>query len=278
MKTDEQPLLETKNLSRDYGGRTGIDAISLEVERGRVVALLGPNGAGKSTLLKLIAGQLAPASGSCNVEAATTVAMLDGHEPPCAATASQIFDLQAAASPNFDREFAEQLLADKAPQNIKFSSLSKGQKRLVLTATNLASQAELILLDEPADGVDPAGRRELFGHIREVANETDATVFVATHIIEDVERVADDIAIIEAGKLKLFAPLEDLRDQIRELEVPPEFETPAEIDVLHRAENFLTIRCPNGWEAAEPNLAAAFASRPVGLSDLYLAITQSKAA
>ncbi|MFT5470139.1 MAG: ABC-2 type transport system ATP-binding protein [Verrucomicrobiales bacterium] len=273
MKSDETPVIETIGLSRDYGGRTGVDQINLKIESGRVVALLGPNGAGKTTLLKLIAGVLEPGAGTCRVNSPTVVSSIDGHEPPGVATAEQIFSLQAAATPSFDRKFAQQLLEDRAPLNIEFGSLSKGQKRLVLSATNLASRAKLILLDEPADGVDPAGRRELFGQIRSIANDTGAAILVATHILEDVERVADDIAIIQAGKLRLFAPLEDLREQVRELEVPSDFKPPAEVDVLHRSDGFLTIRCPNDWDATSSSLPQSVVNRAVSLSDLYIAVT-----
>lgn len=267
MKPDEESVISTTDLSRDFAGKVALEDVSLNVPAGRVVALLGPNGAGKSTLLKILAGVLAPASGSYSTPK-QTVALLDTHEPPQNATPNDLFALQTAATPGFNRDLALQLLEDRFSPNVAYRSLSKGQKRLLLAAATLASGANAILLDEPADGLDANGRRALFGQIRDVANETNAALIVATHIIEDVERVADDVAILTKSKLALCSPLEDLREQVREIELQPGFELPDDAEELAADGDVVIARRTAGWEDhVAPNIT------PIGLSDLYIALT-----
>ena len=107
--------------------------------------------------------------------------------------------------------------------------MSKGQRKWILTSLALASRPELILLDEPADGLDPAARRDLYDSLRNYITDGNAAAVVATHIIADVERIADDVAIIDAGHLIFSAPLEDLREQVRQVEIPGKTNLP-EID------------------------------------------------
>jgi ABC-2 type transport system ATP-binding protein len=286
--------IRTDGLTRDFGRQRALDHLNLEIPAGQIVALLGPNGAGKTTLLRSLLGLLEPTTGkawvldhdarSMPAEACSRVAgMCEGHEPPGWATLKQLIDLQAAASPKFDRSYAEDfLLGRELRLNKSYGSLSKGQKRWVLAGLNLATGAEVLLLDEPADGLDPAARKELYGQLRGYTTDHATTVLVATHIISDIEGIADDVAIINHGKLVLYDSLEILREQVRQVEWPEDVPLPdleQGITLLgqtqHSGASIAWIKGENMDEKNLPgqwNLRATV--RTVGLETLYLALVE----
>jgi ABC-type multidrug transport system ATPase subunit len=144
----------------------------------------------------------------------------DRCEPPAWATLALLEDLQAGASGAFDRALFRELCQQRELlPNRPYGSLSKGQRRWTLVSLALACRPRLILLDEPADGLDPSARRALYDALRDHVNQHEATAIVTTHVIADVERIGDEVAIIDHGRLLLHAPLEDLRDQVRQVEV-----------------------------------------------------------
>lgn len=286
------PAIRAAGLARDYGTRRALGPFDLEVEAGRIVALLGTNGAGKSTLLKLLAGAIEPTAGEAHVlglpardlpqeRPAAVASLIDGHEPPAWATATRMIAMQSEVSPKFDVGFAKKFcfgggIESRAP----YGALSKGQRRRVLAGLTLASGADVMLLDEPADGLDPAARRELYDILRRHVNESGATALVATHVINDVERVADDVAIVDRGRLLLSASIEELREQVREIELEPDrlVKSNGSIKVLGNRSidgaNIYWVRS----EFGEPYIAATLepvSIRPVGLEDLFLALTQT---
>jgi len=224
-------IIRAENLTRDYRAKRALDNLSMQVAPGRVVALLGPNGAGKSTLLRLLMGLIEPTSGQSWLLGASSraltqhvldrvAAMLDGCEPPRWATPKRMMALQADASKSFSRDRAMELIAQHDPLlDTRYGALSRGQKRWVLASLCLATGADVLLLDEPADGLDTASRREVYDLIRDHVNERNATALVTTHIIHDIERVADEVAILNKGQLILHESLDDLRERVREVEL-----------------------------------------------------------
>ena len=286
---------EARVLSRDYGAKRALDAVNLRIERGRIVALLGPNGAGKTTLLKLMAGLMEPTEGEVwtlgepsremSPETLTRVAnLLDGHEPPPWARGRSILALQEEASSRFDRAYAESICFGRGVKpGERYGALSKGQKRWLLAGVALATRADLMLLDEPADGLDPEARRALYDALRERVNDCEATAIVSTHVIADIERVADDVAILHRGRIVLHAALEDLREETWEIETPAGA-TPVTHDrlrVLARTVDgeiaTVIVHCPGGRDALQAHLPPdARIVGGVGLESLYLAVAGSQ--
>ncbi len=227
-----EAVIKTESLTRDFGRVRAVDGLTLSVPGGRILALLGPNGAGKTTLIRLLLGLIEPTQGRALVLGhdprseysalcGRVVSVTDGHEAPKWTTLRGMIRLQEGASPGFDRAMAEGLLEQQGlPLSKRYGTLSKGQRRWALASLALAGGAQVLLLDEPADGLDPAVRRKLYEHLRAYVNERDATVLVTTHIIGDIERVADDVAVIANGKLVMHASLEDIREHVREIELP----------------------------------------------------------
>lgn len=289
-----ESVLCADRVSRAFGELTAVDRLSVSIPNNRVVALLGPNGAGKTTFLRLLMGLLEPSEGTVGVLGHSSRRMPgdvsarigwvgEGHEPPGWATLQNMIALQAGASPKFDRTVAEELLAERELEpKRRYAVLSKGQKRWALGTLALASGADVLIMDEPADGLDPSARRSLYAHVRDYVNRHEATVLIATHIIADIERVADDVLIIDRGRLLLQASLEDLRDQVREIEAPQRCEIPdlgPDVQLLREEERNgsrrLWVRCrDDADEALRGRFEQSVTLRPVNLESLYLVLTE----
>jgi ABC-2 type transport system ATP-binding protein len=279
-------------LSRYFGSVRALDDVYLALDPGRILALVGPNGAGKTTLLRVLLGLIAPSRGDavvlgkpCFPPAASTAsriaAVLDACEPPPRVRIHDLLRLKRGAADGFDLEQATRLLEQhRLDLQSPWRTLSKGQRRWVLAALALASNADLLVMDEPADGLDPSARRRLYGLIREEVNRWDTTVVITSHILTDVERVADEVAVIVRGSVLLHAPIEELREQIREVELrdkltPPDF--PPGVELLGQKKTGDTqlawIRCQGGM-ADEATLPGELRRRPVNLEQAYLALTE----
>jgi len=286
-------VIRAQDLGRSFGAVKALDTINLEIEQGSIVSLLGPNGAGKTTFLRLLMGLLEPTSGEAFIFDAQTRSLRDEHsqrigymgdmsEPPAWASIEQLIDLKASVTPRFDRQLIQTFLAK---HNLKahspYGALSKGQKKWIRAGIVLAAQADVILMDEPAEGLDPSARRDLYDYLRDYVTEHNATALVTTHVIGDIERVADDVAIINSGRLAIHASLEDLREQVREIQFPADEEIPElpeHVEILRQQKSgdvqLLWIRCHNGIADLRPcSWYSRAEMRPVSLETLYLAIT-----
>jgi len=288
------PLLRAAGLTRMFGTTRALDGVSMEVQPGEVVALLGPNGAGKTTFQRLALGLIAPTSGAIELLGKTARQLAidggglvgsigDGPEPPKWMTLDMLEDLQAGAGAGFSRQAFRQSCGGKGlQQSQRYGVLSKGQKRWVLSALALAMQPRMVMFDEPADGLDTAARRGLYDELRSFVTRSQAGAVVATHIISDIERIADHVVILRQGKVLLEAPLEDLREWVREIQ-RPQGEGPvgaaedSGIRVLARKTAGNTeIRWV--WCESAQALEALGQRWPsigtVALEDLYLAVTE----
>lgn len=284
-----KPTVEITNLVRDFGKIRAIDNVTLQVADGQVLALIGPNGAGKTTLLRLLCGFLAPTAGESLILGQTTFphspvlagrigCVIDGIEPPAGSDIGQIINLKASACIAFDRNKAKQLCeSHRIGMKQTWRTLSKGQKRWVLAVCCLCAGADVLLLDEPADGLDPSSRSELYGLLREAANEQGTTIIVASHILSDLEHIADDVAVMQCGQIVLRGNLEDLRDRVREVEFVAEtlFSIPADVTVIgHDIENrVMWLAYDNVLDVNKP-LQGELQRRTVNLERLYFAITK----
>jgi len=285
--------IRTQDLGRSFGPVKALDKISLEIEKGSIVSLLGPNGAGKTTFLRLLMGLLEPTRGQACILGSDTQApsasvvqqlgyMGDSSAPPSWATITQLTELREAVSPHFDRQFLRNNLNSHglSASATRYGSLSKGQQKWVQASIALAARPQVLLMDEPAEGLDPSARRELYDQIRDYVNETAATVIVTTHVINDIERVADDVAILCQGRLRLHAPLETLRDQVRECEIPAgeAVQLPDSAEVLRQTvqdETQLTWVRDRHGTLPDLEKSSQMICRPVSLETLYLALTET---
>jgi ABC-type multidrug transport system ATPase subunit len=290
--------IQVSGLVRRFGRKAAIDGVDLAIPSGGIVALVGPNGAGKSTLLNLLAGLLAPTAGvvevlgrpsrSLNADIAPLVQTVgDRHEPPAAVRISMLATLQAEAAIRFDAQRFQKLLLDQGlTADSGFGTLSKGQRRWVLAALALASRPQVLLMDEPADGLDPAARRHLYDLLRQYVNDEAATVLVSSHVLSDLERVADEVVVLRGGKVAMHESLESLRDELRELTLSAGEPVPGWVQQVHtiaeRAEGQFFQR----WFRPAPDAPLTVlhevdlhpAVRRVNLESLYVALTQGEPA
>ena len=209
-------LVETRALVKQFGAFTAVDDISFSVKRGEVVGFLGPNGAGKSTTMKIVAGFLEPTSGQA------FIAGHDSREDPIAArnhlgylpegapaypdmTVGAFLEFVAAMR-GLSRARANDRLAELAERidleevwNRRIEALSKGFKRRVGIAQALVHDPDVLILDEPTDGLDPNQKHEMRELIRTLAPSK--AIVVSTHILEEVEAICTRAIVIARGKM-----------------------------------------------------------------------------
>jgi ABC-2 type transport system ATP-binding protein len=215
-------LLSFQSVSKSYGDIQALRGVQFEVERGTVLAVLGPNGAGKSTLFGCLLGTVLPDSGAIHVagkEVTESTRRKIGYlaerialypQRTCHENAVYLASLKGIASTRVEQAFERVGMGEFL--NRKVSQLSKGQLQRVGLAIALAGEPELMVLDEPFNGLDPVVLESLLEVIRE-EQQRGATLLISTHTISAAEEIATHVAILLDGKLALNASREELRLQ-----------------------------------------------------------------
>jgi len=217
--------LEFEGIRRAYTkGVPVLDGVSFGVAPGQVVGLLGKNGAGKTTLIRLAMGMIEPQGGTVRVlgldpradavEVKRRVGYVAEEQilPPFLTVAS-VVELHRRLYPTWDDDMAQGLIARfELPSRTKIKSLSKGQARRVALLCAVAHRPELLLLDEPASGLDPAARREFLETSIRLLNETGTSILFSSHYMTDVERLADRIVMIHDGGVLIDNGLDELHE------------------------------------------------------------------
>ena len=213
--------IELNDLTKEFGGITALDSVSLQLEKGQIVGLLGPNGSGKTTLIKILNGLLTPTAGKAlingmepGVETKKMVAFLpDRNALPDYMTTAQLMDLYQDFFEDFNRGKAESMVADLGiDMKQQMKNMSKGTKEKLQLCLVMAREAQVYLLDEPIGGVDPATRDYILRTIISNYNE-DAVVVISTHLISDVESVLDDVIFLKEGRVVLHRPADEIREE-----------------------------------------------------------------
>jgi ABC-2 type transport system ATP-binding protein len=228
---DKQPALEIHGLTKSYGKVAALRGVDLEVDRGEIFGFLGPNGAGKTTTIRCLLDLIRPDGGAARVlgldpqadavAVRARVGYLPGElniEPnQTAERALRYFaELRGGVDWAFVRELAERLQLDL---RAAVKNMSKGNKQKVGVVQALMPRPELLLLDEPTAGLDPLMQQEVYGLLRE-AQAGGATVFFSSHIISEVEAIAERVAIIRQGRIvETLAPHDLLRRSVRRVRV-----------------------------------------------------------
>lgn len=241
------PVISLKDLRKSYGAFE-LGPINLDIEPGYVVAIVGPNGGGKSTLMGMLMNLIQPISGEITLfggaypEDEVAVKRRIGYAPERPSgyddlSPESLRSLVSRFYPGWDQSLYEDLLADVEiePDN-KFGELSAGTQRRLTVALAMATGSELLLLDEPTAGLDPfARRRVLEGISRFMADERygDRTVVFATHVLEEVRRIADYVAFLVDGKLLGLFEKDALLDRWKTfwLDREPEIDVPGMIEL-----------------------------------------------
>ncbi len=223
-------IIEVRQLVHRYGERTAINDLSFSIPAGEVLGLLGPNGAGKTTTVRLLNGLLSPASGELRVLGfdprthGQEIRRLTGvltetpalYERLTARQNLEFFGTLAGMSRNEIRERSEELLKFfelSERGNERVGRFSKGMKQRMALARALLHHPQVIFLDEPTSGLDPEAARQVHELIQSVLQKEGRTVLLATHRLEEAERLCDRVAILNQGKLLALGTLAELRRQ-----------------------------------------------------------------
>ena len=205
--------IEIKNLKKVFGNIKAIDDICLNFYQGQIVALLGPNGAGKSTLMNMIAGFLKPSSGcvkvlgndvaECPIEIKRHIGFLPEGSPLYNDMSVKMFLSYMAELRGCEKTEVDKVVMMSNLENVvdqKIDTLSKGYKRRVGFAASVLSNPQILLLDEPTDGLDPNQKEHMLGLIKDMSKNK--TIVVSTHLLDEAENIADRILIMDKGKIK----------------------------------------------------------------------------
>ncbi len=259
-----EAVVAVTGLTRRFGSKTAVNNVSLYVPRGCVFGLVGENGAGKTTLIKHLLGLLGAQTGQVRVFGLDPVAdpkavlsrigyLSEQPDLPGWMRVDELLRYTQAFYPQWDMEYAERLREEFGLDRAQWTkTLSKGQLTKAALLVAQAHRPDLLLLDEPSSGLDPLVRRDILeAVIRTVADEG-RTVFFSSHLLEEIERVSDQIAMLHQGKLVMCGPLDEVKALHRRVTLhfdtaqshPPVI--PGALSVTGLAKEWVVL-CNGGW-------------------------------
>ena len=210
-------------LTRRFGSKTALNGVSLSLPRGAVYGLVGANGAGKTTLIKHILGLLKAETGSVRIFGLDPVAepvsvlsrigyLSEENDLPGWMRVGELMRYSRAFYKNWDDAYAEELRqAFSLDPAAKIKDLSKGQKSRAGLLVALAYRPELLVLDEPSSGLDPIVRRDILGAVMRTIADEGRTVLFSSHLLDEVEQVADHVTMIRQGHIVMSGPLDEIK-------------------------------------------------------------------
>jgi ABC-2 type transport system ATP-binding protein len=291
MKND--PVILTRSLTKSYGNAVAVQDLNLSVGRNRITAFLGRNGAGKSTTIKMLLGMIRPTGGSGTVfgkqitnaeesrEMRHRVAYVAEDKPLYGyMTVEQTICFASSFYPEWCADVEKRLVRDyELPLRRKVKTLSKGMRTKLALLLAFARRPELLILDEPSEGLDPVGIEYLLKVL--VARSADGvSVFFSSHQIAEVERIADHVCILERGRLLMDAPLDQLRQSYRRIDLvfptlPPEREFRISgVRRIHTSGHQMSVFASENTaevvERAHELRAISVEVAPLGLRDIFL--------
>jgi len=220
--TEADNVIEIRGLTRQFGAKRALDDISLCVPRGVVFGLVGANGAGKTTLIKHVLGLLKAQTGSVRVFGLDPVKepvsvlsrvgyLSEEGDLPGWMRVDELMRYMRAFYPSWDEAYAQDLRQQFAlDPAAKVKTLSKGQKARAGLLVALAYRPELLLLDEPSSGLDPIVRRDILGAIVRTIAEEGRTVLFSSHLLDEVERISDRVAMLKGGRILFTGELDEI--------------------------------------------------------------------
>jgi ABC-2 type transport system ATP-binding protein len=279
--------IETRDLVKRYGSIAAVDGLSLSVPRGAVYALVGRNGSGKTTTIRMLLDLSLPDAGTARVLGmdcrAERVKVLErvgyvSDRPLLSGwTGEQLVRFNRGFYPRWSDELvARYVRVFDIPMKQKFRNLSRGNQTKMWLMLALAQQPDVLVLDEPTAGLDPVVTDQLMRVLVEDVASEGRTVFLSSHHLSEVERIADWVGMIDKGKLLLEAPMEDLRARFRRIQVAgvAEMAMPVAAMRVRRSGASTEYVVRDGAEefvdALERGGATVLQSSPMNLSEIFL--------
>ncbi len=221
----ETNVVEIRELTRRFWRKTALDDVTLNIPRGVVFGLVGENGAGKTTLIKHLLGLLKAQQGSVSVFGLNPVDdpvevlgrigyLSESREMPDWMRIGQFMSYSQAFYPNWDTTYADELREMfELAKDQRIKALSRGQRARVGLLAALAHRPEFLVLDEPSSGLDPIVRRDILSAIIRTVADEGRTILFSSHLLDEVERVADKVAMLHVGRIVMSAPLDQILDE-----------------------------------------------------------------
>ena len=289
--------LQFEGVTRRFAQKTAVDALDLCVEPGTILGLVGRNGSGKTTSLRLAHGLLYPDGGSIRVlgldpgedrlELHSRVSLLSEESSLYPwMTVREILDFGAALHPRWDAKLADDVVARlKLEPQEKICHLSRGTRAKVSLALAAATRPELLLLDDPTAGLDPLVRREVLQGVLEAVSDEGGAVVYASHLVHDIERVADNVVFLDEGRKRFEASVEKLKRTTRRARAvfedgaPDALEMDGKIDAQADG-RVLTVVAEASGPDLERNLRSLGASEvevePISLEEILIAFLRNE--
>ena len=248
-------ILETKNLTKSFGLRKAVDGLNLEIPDGSVYGFLGPNGSGKSTTIRMMTALISPDVGEVFIQG-KSVQKLENKALSSVGALIERADFHKHLSGETNLEMLARMdgtdmsrvqtvldrtgLGNRGKDKVK--TYSQGMKQRLGIAQALLSNPRLLILDEPTNGLDPQGMKEVRDLVRELSSEG-ITLFISSHLLDEIQKICSHVAMISQGKLKTAGPIEDLlkdsdllMTEIHVNPLAPAIELLSNQDWVHRCE------------------------------------------
>jgi ABC-2 type transport system ATP-binding protein len=266
------PAIEIDRLTKFYGNREIVRDLTLSVPHGCIYGFLGRNGMGKTTTIRILLGLEDPTRGTTRVfgedsrrlrpETRARIGYLpEGHHVYAWMTVRECGNFQASFYPSWNQEIFESVITHfRLEPKMKAGHLSRGQRAGLCLAMTLAPEPELLVLDDPALGLDPVARRSLLQSMLYVTRQPNRTILFSSHLLSDVERVADRIAVLDGGVLRADCTVDRFRESLKHYvlrfrgQPPPTPDLPGLLESF-RTDQELALTVANPTEETEARLA-----------------------
>lgn len=291
----DEHAIKIENLVKYFDGRCVLDGINLSVPKGCIYGLLGRNGSGKTTIIRILQGLEPPTRGRTfmsGVESTQLSAKLRGHIGYVAEghnliqnyRVDRLIKLCKDLSLKWNNEFFDHLMETfRLPTERRIKELSMGMRAQLNLALAMAIEPELLILDDPTLGLDTVARRQFLELAIDIIQKNSRTILFSSHILSDVERIADHIGILAAGKLVVDCPLEALKERVKKLRVIFPETVPADLyltEIINKQiqgrEMVLTVA---NWNEQKQTILKTFKPEscteiPMSLEDIFIECTR----
>ena len=278
-------MLELKNITKTFGDFKALDDLTMTVPKGSVYGLVGPNGAGKSTAIRCILGVYQPDAGEITLDGQTiyenpAVKVAIGSIPDDifyfpSATLEDMRKYYRGLYPKFDDELFERLYeVFQLPRKMQLRRFSKGMQKQAAFHLSICTRPELLVLDEPVDGLDPVMRRQVWSLLLSDVTQHGTTVLISSHNLRELEDICDHVGIMDHGKMLLERSLADMQGSTHKLQIVGE--VPQGLEILHESASgrLKTLILRGDAEELRSLVAAAnpdyFDLLPLSLEEIFI--------
>ena len=278
-------MLTLNNVTKTFGSFKALDGLSMTVPKGSVYGLVGPNGAGKSTAIRHLTGIYRPDSGEITLEGRKIyedpgVKGRIGYIPDDifyfpSASMEDMHKFYRGMYPDFDEALYEKLYeVFKLPRKSPIRRFSKGMQKQAAFHLTICTRPEVMILDEPVDGLDPVMRRQVWSLILSDVAKNNTTVLISSHNLRELEDICDHVGIMNHGKMLLEKSLADMQGQTHKIQLVGD--TPEGLEILHESASgrLKTLVVRGDAEAIRSILAAAkplyFDVLPLSLEEIFI--------